>query len=430
VPENPILTSSKLKTNHDGESLMMKNTNIILLATAIILFTFSGAFAWGVLPTPQPDPPDPDPDPVEEQLFERFVAIGDSITHGCQSASVDETRQPKAFPALLAGKMRTDFVQGLIRFPGYFINIEDELKNNIRWWQYYYVLTGGSRKDNYSNQSKLNNFGITFADAHDGLNTNGSAGGYYELALGPNGAPQVTQALRRNPTFVSFWLGANDVLGAALGCDVGLMTPIDDFIQDFTACVDKIAEKNSVQGVVLANVPDVTTIAYLQETNDPNFPDGSLYPFWKEAPSNDMLLTPDDIELIQQRTAEINQAIENAAIANNWAFVDAHAIFSDIDLIGHRLKNRYGNATSRTLSTDFLGGIFSLDGVHPSITGHAIVANFFIAAINFTYDENLGTVDEVRTARYDSLLKSPVDPRGQMDGLIGDAILFVIENFF
>lgn len=34
------------------------------------------------------------------------------------------------------------------------------------------------------------------------------------------------------------------------------------------------------------------------------------------------------------------------------------------------------------LTTDFLGGFFSLDGIHPTYTGHALLANEFIHVLN------------------------------------------------
>ena len=45
----------------------------------------------------------------------------------------------------------------------------------------------------------------------------------------------------------------------------------------------------------------------------------------------------------------------------------------------------------------FLGGFFSLDGIHPTNTGYAVVANTFIDAMNAAFkttvaDVNLSTV--------------------------------------
>lgn len=385
-----------------------KNLSVLIAALLLTIVTVAAAHA---------------------SLFDRYVAIGDSLTHGFQSGAVDETRQPTAYPNLVAKKMGTPFNQPLLKFPGYLVNIEDVLKGNIAWYQYYYPLVGGKRVDNYANQSKLNNFGITGSESYNGLNTGGSEGGFFKLVLGAKGAPQVTQALNRNPTFVSFWLCNNDVLGSALSCDVSALTPLADFKRDFGACVNAIAAKSTVQGAVLLNVPDVTCIAYLKDANSPSLPAGSLNPFWMAKASDNMALTPDDIALIQQRANEINAEIERVALANNFAFVDANAIFNDIKKYGHNLKDANGLATSRVITADYLGGLFSLDGVHPSVTGQAVAANFVIDEINFTYGVNLAPVDEVAAASSDSLLKKPVDPRKVIDGWVADAIYFVVELF-
>ena len=44
-------------------------------------------------------------------------------------------------------------------------------------------------------------------------------------------------------------------------------------------------------------------------------------------------------------------------------------------------------------STFVSGGAFSLDGVHPSTRGYAIIANDFIKAINAKYAANIPQVD-------------------------------------
>ena len=45
------------------------------------------------------------------------------------------------------------------------------------------------------------------------------------------------------------------------------------------------------------------------------------------------------------------------------------------------------------LKSDFVfGGAFSLDGVHPTARGYAMIANMFSAAINTKYGSNLPPV--------------------------------------
>ena len=394
----------------------------ILFTSTLLLFLFVGnSFEMSSSPPPSSS--------YHNQMFDRYVAIGDSLTHGFQSGAVDETRQAYAWPAFLAKKMNTEFIQPLLRFPGHLVNIEDIAKNNISWWEYYYVLIGGERVDDYSNQSLINNFGITGADITTIKDYSGSEGGFYELVLGQSKGTAIDQALNRNPTFISLWLGNNDVLGSALHCDLSYLTELDIFEQNYLQVIDKILAKDSIQGVVVANIPDVTCIAYLDDANNTNLPAGSVKPFWLYSTTEDFVLTPDDLMIIQERTNEINEVIFYTAVANGWAFVDTHEIFLDISTYGHDLKNSSGIATDRVITSEYLGGLFSLDGVHPSITGHAVAANYMIDAINDNYLTNLDYVDEYQASEDDSLYNDPVDPRYLVNSWIGQAITFVINTF-
>jgi hypothetical protein len=87
-----------------------------------------------------------------------------------------------------------------------------------------------------------------------------------------------------------------------------------------------------------------------------------------------VVLYPDDIALLQQRTSEYNSVI--ASSSNGAVLVDTNARFTEIAQHGYSIGGI-------TLTTAFLtGGIFSYDGVHPSTIGYTIVASEFIKAIN------------------------------------------------
>ena len=49
--------------------------------------------------------------------------------------------------------------------------------------------------------------------------------------------------------------------------------------------------------------------------------------------------------------------------------------------------DRYGYwvGPGRVITTDMLGGVFTLDGIHPTNTGHAVISNAFITALNWRY---------------------------------------------
>jgi len=56
------------------------------------------------------------------------------------------------------------------------------------------------------------------------------------------------------------------------------------------------------------------------------------------------------------------------------------------------------------LTTEFLGGVFSLDGVHPTNTGHAIVADAFIETLDRTFAAHIPPLSVERVAQADPLV--------------------------
>jgi lysophospholipase L1-like esterase len=62
------------------------------------------------------------------------------------------------------------------------------------------------------------------------------------------------------------------------------------------------------------------------------------------------------------------------------------ALLVDIHSLANQIRSQGVEANGLHLTNAFLGGIFSLDGVHPTNTGYAVIANQFIAALNRTQD--------------------------------------------
>ncbi len=58
----------------------------------------------------------------------------------------------------------------------------------------------------------------------------------------------------------------------------------------------------------------------------------------------------------------------------------------------------------RLLTTAFLGGLFSLDGIHPTNTGYAILANEYIQTINRALDAEISPVSVEQVSKADPLL--------------------------
>jgi len=83
-----------------------------------------------------------------------------------------------------------------------------------------------------------------------------------------------------------------------------------------------------------------------------------------------VILTAAQIAQIQAAVDSYNAIIAVEAQSHGAALVNIHGILNLIQAWGV-VEN------GQRLTTDFLGGIFSLDGVHPTNTGYAIVANAF-----------------------------------------------------
>ena len=91
------------------------------------------------------------------------------------------------------------------------------------------------------------------------------------------------------------------------------------------------------------------------------------------------VLLPSEQEEIATATAAFNQIIEAAANQAGLAFVDANALLN-------QLANGGITSGQFTLTSSLVtGSAFSLDGIHPTARGYALLANEFMKAIDATY---------------------------------------------
>ncbi|MBG6110868.1 lysophospholipase L1-like esterase [Flavobacterium sp. CG_23.5] len=99
------------------------------------------------------------------------------------------------------------------------------------------------------------------------------------------------------------------------------------------------------------------------------------------------VLIPTEVAEIKVATDAYNVTIKAIADAKGLAFVDTKTIMTQLSTVGI-----VSNSFTLT-STYVTGGSFSLDGVHPSPRGYALIANAFSAAINAKYSSTLPKVD-------------------------------------
>ena len=103
-----------------------------------------------------------------------------------------------------------------------------------------------------------------------------------------------------------------------------------------------------------------------------------------------------------------NAVIAHEAAAKGATLVDIYSLINYLAAHGARVGGR-------TLTTDFMGGLFSLDGVHPTNTGYAIIANEFIKTMNRSLRAHIPYVDVEQVSKTDPLIFS-VSDRGKHTG--------------
>jgi hypothetical protein len=113
-------------------------------------------------------------------------------------------------------------------------------------------------------------------------------------------------------------------------------------------------------------------------------------------------LTASEITQVQTIVGQYNSAISTEVAAVGGILVDIHSYFQTLQS-GTTINNYHA-------TTGFLGGLFSLDGVHPSNTGYALLANQFIDALNSSTKTSIAEVNISAVAAADPLFGLNVSP--------------------
>ncbi|WP_295715397.1 G-D-S-L family lipolytic protein [Mucilaginibacter sp.] len=291
---------------------------------------------------------------------------------------------------------------------------------------------------------ELNNYGVPGIKLfHITYAPYGNLNGYFERLLPGNAPTNNTTYLdfvtAKPFTFFSNWLGNNDALGYATAGGVGdVLTDKNTFAQLYNLLIGKLTA-GGAKGVV-ATIPDVTSVPYfttitvnailagVKKVNPAvtaiyinALVSGTTYAP-RAATASDLIiltfptsmigtpvstpfgnlpygLTPytpiDNKYVLDQAEAAMtldyvnsyNGTIKSVAAAKGLAVFDAFTFLNNIKQSGLLI-----NGVS--LNSNYIsGGIFSLDGIHLTPRGYAVVANQFISAINKQYNANIPSAD-------------------------------------
>ena len=352
-------------------------------------------------------------------LFERYVAMGNSITAGFQSGGIDSLVQVVAYPVLVAAQMGgAPFYSPILRSPGC-----PPAYTNI----FTGARVGGLPATFCAFRSPaipryLSNVAVPGAktiDLMQNLGAGTSANALTQLMLG--GRTQLEAMAAARPTFVSVWIGNNDVLGAATdpvnGGDTTKVTAQPAFAAEYTPILDSIKAVGAQ--AILIGVANVTAIPFLSKgttyfgaklagalpaaltvaaTCAPPRGDSVLVPF----PFGGALVAaaaagqPRTLDCTETQTIQpaefvrlkaavtgYNTLISTEATARNWAYLDPNPTLDSLRTVTGQVAAlpTFGAACS----TNPFGAAFSCDGVHPSTATHKLIARKVVQVINAKY---------------------------------------------
>lgn len=385
--------------------------------------------------------------------FTNYVALGDSLTAGYASGGLAKFYQEHSYPAILARQFgMASFQQPLVSDPGIapVLKLQRLIDPQTGTLAPLLVPSGTTpgQPINATYQGIYNNLAIPGAKTGDLLTKTGDIGKVQRGEIDPNTimydivlrfpkipgtnitGTAVAQAIAAKPTFLSVWIGNNDVLGAALAAvpiDGVTMTPVATFQQQYRTLLATLRSQLPNTKMVVANIPNVTAIPFVTTIKPYVFtPQGQkVYLLADSGPltDNDYVtlqassliaqgygipgtgkLLPDggivngqfvpgvvlraaEAAAINSRIAQLNQIIAEEAAAVGAPVLDVNSIFNEILAHGYMLGGIKLTAAFLT------GGIFSYDGVHPQRLGYALVANEFVKRINSAFGARVPQVN-------------------------------------
>jgi lysophospholipase L1-like esterase len=413
----------------------MKSTALFVrrlaIATGIVAVLAGCSDTVGVIHGPTPVDP----------LFQSYVALGNSITSGYQSGGINDSTQRESYAYLLAHSMNTRYAYAALDTPGCpppIVNFQTQAR-----------LGGGSAttcafRSPASVTTALNNVAVPGATSLDPTSVSTAASNALTTFI-LGGKTQVQRAADAQPTFVSAWIGNNDVLPAAVsglltatpGYSPGI-TPEAQFETNYNAMVTGLQQISSIRGGVLIGVVQVAAAPVL-------FPAAALFnPAFKHGfdqftaknpanpadttvllpsctPTTKSLISfeivsairsgvhPDSIGCEKQSLPAVGPSVGDIFVLDSAEQVQLTAAVNGYNTFIQTTANTLGwayydpNVTLTALKTSGciatvlnlgdplqpFGPCVTLDGIHPSAQAHKTVANAMIDVINAKYSTHL-----------------------------------------
>jgi hypothetical protein len=364
-----------------------------------------------------------------DALFDRYVSMGNSITAGFQSGGINDSTQLQAYPVLLARAMHAPFFPPLLNRPGCpppYVNVFLLPPTRVGGGG---PTTCALRQTPTQRPPYISNTAVPGAEVRDilsNLDTASNANTLTTFLLG--GQTQIEALYRAQPTFVTIWIGNNDVLGAATRSDSAgdslRITSSANFQARYGAMLDSV-EGAGPRGGVLIGVANVTAIPYFSQgqayfaakaggalpalfTVSANCAppslggrgDSVLVPFPYGAtligtaqaggPTNldcgdavPQIVVPAELRALVAAVNGYNTYISGQATARGWVYLDPNLALDSLRLVATAV--RPFPLIGQPCAASPFGTAFSCDAVHPSASTHRLIADKLRLAINAAY---------------------------------------------
>jgi lysophospholipase L1-like esterase len=372
-------------------------------------------------------------------LLQRYVAMGNSITAGLQSAGINDSTQQRSYAAMFAAAAGTPFFVPSLAMPG----CPPPFVNNISQARVGNGEAGSCALRQDEHLPFVSNVAVPSATSFspmDNAPAEANSNALTTFILG--GRTQVQAMQDAEPTFVSLWIGNNDVLGAVTSSadpgNEGMVVPVSVFQANYGAILDAIEETGAEAALI--GVIDVSAIPYASlgviyfclknggcpEPLPPQNPAVAAIPFTVAAScapaiagglgesslvpwtvgvarigaaamgtptSLDCALDTDvilaeEVGLIQAAVAGYNTYISQQAEQRGWAYFDPNPTLLQLRAQG-QIPPFPDITTLPTGGPISFGPYISLDGLHPSTLAHTLIADSLVSAVNETYGTDI-----------------------------------------
>jgi lysophospholipase L1-like esterase len=365
--------------------------------------------------------------------FQRYVAIGTSISMGVASDGTIRASQEQSWPAQLARLAHREITQPYIGGTGCRPPMQAPLSTGIR-------IDGESAAADPSTlhcspleagiQLPTQNLAINGALVRDALFTTpenitdaGNAG--ITANVLPPGQTQISALESQDPKIVSVEFGGNEVLGSRSGIAIPGVTlfPVGPWKTLYTQLVDRVAAV-SKYGILVGLITDVRNFPAFRRGSelyaqrdvfsaafnvsvapDCDGSDNLLFvpvrvpvavanglgrrragagPYVLScaagpAAFTDYVLTPDEAATVNAQMAEMTAHIRAEAGRLGFAYTELEALYGRSDV-----KSPFNVVEMMTTATPY-GPYISLDGIHPSADGQRILAEAAARALDSQY---------------------------------------------